>query len=665
MTSIATADPAAPHPPVRHLTAAPAAPAGQAHWDEGLTLAQRRDWRGAARAFGRAARVSPRDSLYWLNLAHAQRHAGRLGRAVAAARRCLQIEPGHTLALRLLGDCLMQQHRHAEACEAFEALEAAADPDPEALLQHASTLIALMRFGDATRVLLAALAQAPGLARAHALLGSALRDQGLKREAVQCLLTAIALEPDNLEARAQLSFEKRHVCDWSDLDDEVGAIERLLAAPHAGAARVAAVFGLLSLPLAPELHLAAARAESLALAGGLAELPAVHRQVRAARADPRIRLGWLSYDFREHPVSQLIVELLETLDRNRFEVLLYSLGPDDGSAMRRRVVAAADRFVDLSAVGDRQAAERMRGDGVDIAIDLMGHTRGNRLAILARRPAPLQLAFLGYPGSTGAPWIDYLVGDPLVTPLELAPLYSERLAQMPLSFQPNGRWRPLPGPMSRAQAGLPEGAFVMCAFNHTYKILPAAFDAWCRVLHEVPKALLWLKETNGQLHDNVRREARVRGIDPARIVFAPTVTYETHFSRLALADVFVDTWPYNAHTTAADALWAGVPVVTLHGNGFASRVAASVLNAAGLAELAFETVDDYCGAIIALARDPGLLAGYRRHLNAQRLVLPLFDTPAYARDFEALLQRLFERWLGGLPAEHLAAEASRTVTAGA
>ena len=199
----------------------------------------------------------------------------------------------------------------------------------------------------------------------------------------------------------------------------------------------------------------------------------------------------------------------------------------------------------------------------------------------------------------------------------------------------------------------------MCAFNHTYKILPQAFDTWCTVMRDVPHAVLWLKETNGQLHDNVRREARTRGVDPDRIVFAKAVSYAQHFSRLALADVFVDTWPYNAHTTAADALWAGVPVVTLHGDAFASRVAASVLNAVGLAELAFATVHDYRCAITVLALEPELLATYRQHLEQQRMSLPLFDSTTYTRDFEALLGRMVQRWRAGLPAAHLPA-----VTAG-
>lgn len=628
--------------------------AGHRHWHAGVVLAGSSDWNGAALAFDRATRAAPQDALYWVNLAHAQRRAGAPELALTAARRALQVEPAHVLALQLQAQCLSELHRYAEAVQAWAALEDAGVREPEPMLRHASMLQALGRHREAMELLLRALSLKPDLVRGHALLADACRDLGLKREAAECMKTVLALEPDHLEALSHLSYEKRQVCDWSDLDADLERFGELLAtAPH-GLARIAAVFGLLSLPLAPELQLAAARGESLAHAVGVVPLPPPTVAERGA-AGRRPRLGWLSYDFREHPVSQLIVELLEGLAAAGFELMLYSAGPDDGSPLRARVAATATAFVDIRGLSDRQAAERVRADGVDVLIDLMGHTRGHRMAVFAHRPAPLQVAFLGYPASTGAPYIDYLIGDAEVTPLELAPQYSEKLAQLPLCFQPNGRWRPLPQPMARAAVGLPEGAFVMCAFNHTYKILPAAFDAWCRVLHAVPQAVLWLKETNGQLHDNVRREAQRRGVDPSRIVFAPVVAYEAHFSRLALADVFVDTWPYNAHTTASDALWAGVPVVTLYGNSFASRVAASVLNAAGLAELAMASASDYENAITALALDPALLAGYRRHLLEQRLTLPLFDSGRYGAEFATLLQRLWQRWCAGLPAQHLLA----------
>ena len=633
--------------------------AGHPHWQQGRAHARRGDWRAAARSFGRATAAAPQDVLYWINLANAQRHVGAWPQAIDAAQKAWALEPGHALAGQMLGDCLAQQHRYAEAAEAYAALEAAGTQEPQAMLRHASMLHALHRPQDAVPVLLRALAAEPTLVTGHALLADALRELGLKREAVECMRTVLALEPMHLEALSHLSFEKRHLCDWSDLAADVGRVQEVLARAADGPPRLAAAFGLLSLPLEPALHRAAAALETRALTAGIEPLPALHamQSAEGVGADSsRIKLGFMSFDFREHPVSQLLVESFERLDRSRFELHLYCTGRDDGSALRARVVAAADHFVVLTGLSDQQAAERIRADGIELLVDLMGYTRGHRIGILARRPAPVQINYLGYPGSTGAPFIDYVVGDPVVTPLEAAPLYSEQIAQMPRCFQPNGRWRPLPQPMPRSDAGLAEGAFVMCAFNHTYKILPAAFDAWCAVLRAVPHAVLWLKETNSQLHGNVLREAAARGVDGSRIVFAGVVPYAQHFSRLALADVFVDTWPYNAHTTASDALWAGVPVVTLAQQGFASRVAASVLDAAGLGELAFETVADYTCAIQALALDAPLRQGYRDHLVQQRHTLPLFDSVRHTREFEALLTRMSQRQRAGLAPAALAAE---------
>jgi len=627
---------------------------GARHWQAGRDLMARHDWAAAARAFEAATRATPDDALYWLNLANARRHAGAFEAAEVAAHRLLALEPGHVLGQQVLGDVLASQHRYAESAAAFAALEAAGTQDPEVMARHASMLLALCRPREALDVLIRALGVNPGVVGVHVIMADAFRDQGLKREAVECLKTVLALQPHKLEALCQLSFEKRFLADWSDLDADIEAIARGLSESPQQRARVVAAFGNLSLPLPAALQRVAAAQESAACAASARLLPPLDDAARAQRAArARVRVGFLSYDFREHPVSQLLVEVLEQMDRSRFEVVLYSSGPDDGSALRARIATSADRFVDIRGQSDADAAARIRADEIDLLVDLAGHTRGHRLGVFAARPAPLQLGYLGYPGTTGASFIDYFVGDAIASPLAHEAQFSERIVQLPGCFQPNGRWRPLPQPMSRAQAGLPEDAFVMCTFNHTYKIGPQAFDAWCRVMRRVPRAVLWIRESNGQLHDNVRSEAARRGVAPERIFFAPHVPYDAHFSRLALADVFVDTWPYNAHTTAADALWAGVPVLTLPGESFASRVAASLLAAVGLEGLAMGSVEDYEAALVTMATDPAVLPGLRAHLVDNRLQLPLFDTPAYTRRFEAALATVWRRWCDGLPPAHV------------
>lgn len=629
---------------------------GRQHWQAGRDAMSRREFAQAARAFTRATRASPRDTLYWLNLANAERHAGAFERAESAARQVLALEPANVLARQLLGDVLASQHRYADSVQVLAALEADGLLEPQAMVRQASMLIALQRPAEAMELLFRALAREPALVQAHAMMAEACRDLGLKREAAECMKTVLALDPRQLEAMSHLSHEKRHVFDWQDFDAELARIEAELAASPPGLARATAPLALLALPLSPVLQRVGAEQESARLAWLNPLLPPLTAAEAAERRGrTRLRLGFVSYDFREHPVAQLMVELFETLDRDRFELLLYSAGPDDGSPLRERVRAAADRVVELRGLSDPQAAAQVRADGVDLLVDLMGHTRGTRLGLFACRPAPVQLSYLGFPGSTGAGFIDYIVADAVTAPLAHEAHFSEKIAQLPGCFQPNGRWRPLPQPMARAEAGLPEDGFVLCAFNHGYKILPPAFDAWCRVLHRVPRAVLWLKESNAQLAGNVRREAAARGIAPGRIVFAPKVGYAEHFSRLALADVFVDTWPYNAHTTAADALWAGLPVLTLPGESFASRVAASVLAAVGLEGLAMGSVEDYEAALVTMAGDDSILAGLRAHLVSNRLQLPLFDSVGHTRRFEALLGRMWQQWCSGHRPDHLPA----------
>ncbi len=653
--------PAAPSAPHLAVMPEPDAPGrgsvreryARLRWEQGREAMRAQRWDEARRWFGLACRAAPGDALYQVNLAVACLRLARLDDAIVAARRATGADVALAVAWLLLGDALRGSHRYAEALDAYEHAEAAGHEDADAYVHHAMMMQALQRPQLAIAKLLKATMIRPHHAAAHGMLAAAFRDLGLMAEAVECLKTLQALVPGHLQGRVVESYEKRHLFDWRDLASDVQALSDMLESSRGDEPRPTTSFALLSLPIEPRLQTRAAAMDACSQAVGVVPLPPVSPAGRPARGP--LHVGWVSSDFRDHPVAQLLVEVFERWPRGAVRHTLYSHAVDDGSSIRARLVAAVDAVVDVNDMSDRAAADRIRADGVDVLIDLQGHTRGQRLAIAAHRPAPVQATYLGFPGSTGADYIDYLIGDPYVTPLELAHLYTEKLAQLPTCFQPNGRWRALPRPMSRAEAGLPDDAFVMCAFNHTYKILPEAFDVWCEVMREVPRAVLWLKETNGQLHANVRAAAAGRGVDPARVLFAGRVDYADHFSRLALADVFVDTWPYNAHTTAGDALWAGVPVVTVYGNGFASRVAASVLNAAGLPELAFADAESYGLAIRALATDEALLTAMRQHLDGTRMTMPLFDAGTRARELDALLRRMHARWAAGLPPEHLPA----------
>jgi predicted O-linked N-acetylglucosamine transferase (SPINDLY family) len=321
--------------------------------------------------------------------------------------------------------------------------------------------------------------------------------------------------------------------------------------------------------------------------------------------------------------------------------------------MRTRLKKGFDRFEDVRVLTTEDAARKIHADGIDILIDLKGYTAHTRSQILALRPAPVQVNYLGYPGTMGAKFVDYLIGDPIVTPPDHADDYTEQLALLPYSYQPNDRHRPLATKPTRAECGLPEKAFVFCGFNQTFKILPGVFDIWMRLLREVSDSVLWLLKANRWAEDNLRREATARGVAAERLIFAPRLPLAQHLARQQQADLLLDTLPYNAHTTASDALWTGVPVVTCMGDTFAARVAGSLLHAVGLSELVTHSLDDYAALSLKLALWPEELRKVREKLAANRNATPLFDTISFTRDIEVLYERMWAKWLEGTPTDRI------------
>jgi len=365
----------------------------------------------------------------------------------------------------------------------------------------------------------------------------------------------------------------------------------------------------------------------------------------------RIRVAYLSADFRAHAVAYQIAGVIQRHDRNRFEIIGVSYGPDDRSSIRRRLAGAFDRFVDVCGKSDLEIAAMLRAQETDIAVDLTGHTLDGRPSILAHRPAPIQVSFLGFPGTSGAECLDYLIADDIVAPEQDWPYFSEKIVHLSGTFFPTDSDRPRPeGAPGRAKAGLPESAFVFCCFNAICKVAPETFVLWMRILREAENSVLWLPQPGAEAAGNLAREASARGIAPERIRFASHVEEnDDHLARLALADLFLDTLPYNAHSTAADALWAGVPVLTCRGSTFAGRVAASLLSAAGLSQLVTETPKDYEAVALRLARDPEMLATVKALLKKTRDSSPLFDTAYYCRQLEAGYADMHERHNRGQP----------------
>lgn len=431
------------------------------------------------------------------------------------------------------------------------------------------------------------------------------------------------------------------ICDFSDFANKV---EELLLRLKQGKG-VCTPFQILAISGSPELQRQAAQIYIATHDPGCTILPVIQKYP----AHEKIRLGYFSADYHDHATMHLIAELFEQHDRSRFELVAFSFGPDKDDEMRMRAVRAFDQFIDVRNLTDRDVALLSRTLEVDIAIDLKGFTQDDRTGIFSYRAAPIQINYLGYPGTMSADYIDYIIADPILIPEHSQRYYSEKIAYLPNSYQANDRSRSSSGrAFTRVELELPSAEFIFCCFNNNYKITPPVFDCWMRILKQFERSVLWLLEDNAKAASNLKKEAATRGINEERLIFAKRLPLGDHLARLRSADLFLDTLPYNAHTTASEALWIGLPVLTCTGDGFASRVAASLLNAIGLPELVTTTLESYEALAIKLASHPHQLATIRQKLASNRLVKPLFDIKLFTRHIEVAYTAMYERYRADL-----------------
>ena len=644
---------ALPHP-VAPRSAPGSSPRVRAYrqWQKGQDHARREQWPHAAAAFEQATSLDT-DVAYALAAAHALIKAGRTAEAVHRARGVRLRGPSEPLAYTLESHALLGLGRAQESLHCLEQLPAGLPRDHDHLISLAVSLQRCHRHAEAIPAFMNALALKLDDAVSHFRLGMSFKDLGMKAEAAECVRTAVllGLGSSDLAARAQLAFLEREACRWGPADEAMAGLRQAVRAMPAATALETGAFPHAVLVDDAAEQLQVARHYALHVERMVRPLPR-----RVARAhEGRLRIGYLSADFHQHATSQLLAQMLECHDASAFEVTLFSTGPDDGSEMRTRIKAAAEHFEDLRGQGFEAMARRVRECGIDILVDLKGATHDTLLPVLAHRPAPLQLTWLGFPGSTGAPFIDYIVGDPVVTPLADAQCFAEKIAQLPHCYQPNDAARALPRPSTRAEWDAPESALLLCAFHQSYKISAEVFDTWCELLRAMPHAVLWLLRWNNNVQATLTAAAAERGIAAERLVFVPVLPLADHLSRLGHADIYLDAWPCNAHTTAGEALWTGVPVVTLKGGTFAQRVAASLLHNVALDELVCADRTQYRATVLALAAAPERRAGLRRHLQAQRSAGSLFDGARQARDLEQLYRRMWDRATQGLAPEHLPA----------
>jgi predicted O-linked N-acetylglucosamine transferase (SPINDLY family) len=577
------------------------------HNNLGLALQATGQLPAAEECFRRALRIHPAMVEAKANLGDALFRQHRFREAIPLLTEVLATHPGHASLWSALGTCQYRSGLISSAESSFQRALALNPDDPAALVNMASLECAHQRNTQAGALLQRALARAPELA----------------------------------EAQNMLLYVKQQQCDWPGMAD---LFEKQRARLAARSGPPVVPHNLLALPYSPAELLDASRYWVEARI----QPPKVAPPAVARREGQRLRIGYLGSDFRAHPLANLLTEVIERHDRSRFDVFAYSFGPDDRSPERARFAQAFEHFVDVTGETFAQTAQRIRGDGITVLFDTGGHVLYARNEIFALRPAPIQINAIGFPGTLGADYFDYIVTDRFVTPPADQAHYSERFLYLPHCYLPGDSRRPVGSTPSREACGLPRDAFVFCCFNSGYKITDEIFAAWMRILAGTPLSVLWLLAPDEATQANLRREAEGRGIAPERVIFAPRVELAAHLARHALADLFLDTYPCNAHTTSNDALFVGLPVLTLAGETFASRVSGSQLHAIGLPELITHTVAEYEARALELARDRGRLAGYRQHLVDNRISSPLFDSAAYAQALEAALLDAVRRREQGL-----------------
>lgn len=593
------------------------------------------DWHGAEMYYRHAIAIAPCYAVAYNNLGLALMEQERLEEAEASIRQALVLDETLFNSCYILG---MVAHRRGNPRAALDCYRRAAEINPHFSEAFSCAGDMLSEIGDshaAGQSYLHAIALNPGVAEIYCNYAGIAQVAGRTREAIEYYRRALHLSPACDTARLSLIHQMQQICEWDSIEPNIDLVrQHILEAPDDLNSRVSP-FSFLALP--------GATAQEQKVCAEKWARSAYRLQIRlreklgfsfGRKPNHKIKIGYLSADFHQHATAMLMAEIFELHDRNRFHVAAYSYGPDDGSGMRRRLRSAFDEFFDIENESIIDSAKRIYEDRIDILVDLKGYTGGSRSAILALRPAPIQINFLGYPGTMGADFVDYLLADRYIIPQESKQYYSEKILYLPDCYQPNDRTRPRPPAPTRLSLQLPENGIVFCCFNQIYKITPEMFDIWCRLLLATPGSMLWLLHQHPDAETNLRREACRRGVSGDRLAFALRAPAEEHLARLQCADIFLDTFPYNAHTTCSESLWMGLPLVTYSGETFSSRVAGSLLSALNVPELITINPTDYFDLALKLANNHEWRLAIRNKILMNSSAAPLFDSRRFARNLE-------------------------------
>jgi predicted O-linked N-acetylglucosamine transferase (SPINDLY family) len=674
-----------------------------------VALAALQRFDDALGAYDRVLAMQPSNIIALNNRGLTKRALGRSAEAIADYDRALALNPDHDETRYNRGVALMDLQRAGEALAMFDALAQAYQDNAEMLNNRGVALWNLKRPEEALACYAPALALEPGFAEAWGNQGLALRDMGRYEEALASFETVLSLEPRNAVAansrgnvlrdmkkydeairsydaaigfrpdyaealinrgyarwtlkqieagtadvekglaldpdhpygRGELLHMRMYTADWRDYAPRKAELEKLVRE----GARAVQPFIFQAIAETPADAQACSR---IWAADKYPPVPSRPHDREARKDEKKIRIGYVSGEFRQQATAILMAGLYERHDRERFEIIAIDTGVNDNSPMRERLEKAFDRWISVASLSDEQASDIIRDANIDILVNLNGFFGDARMGIFARRPAPIQVSYLGFPATLGAAYMDYIIADKVVIPKTEERFYDEQVVTLPGSYQANDdRGRPISAVPSRAEAGLPEKAFVFCNFNSAYKLTPPTFDSWMRILKQVDGSVLWLLESLGTYTDNLRREAEARGVAGERLIFAADIPTEQHLARMSLADLFLDGLPYNAHTTGSDALWAGVPLITTTGATFPGRVGTSLLQACGLSELVTASVEEFETLAVTLAGDPAALKKLRAKLARNKEKSALFDTDRFRKHIEQAYQTMQERWLAG------------------
>ena len=575
------------------------------------------------------------------NLGAALKDQGELEKAIEAYKKAISIEPNYPEAFNNMGNVLKDQGKLDEAIESYNKALSINPDYAEAYNNMGNALKDQGEIDEAIEAYNKALTLKPDYAEAYNNIGNSLKNQGKLDEAIEAYNKALSIKPDYEATRAEKLYQQAHVCDWKSIEEERKLI------PELGTTKNSInPFSMLSLEDAPERHYL----RSKVYAEAQYPQKPIPLPAKPSKRPECIRIGYFSTDFKRHPVAYLIAKVIEQHNRDKFQIFGYSLMNNKEDELQQRLTKSFDIFKDVSAISDKEVALLSRQDNIDIAIDLNGYTQNSRSGIFAYRAAPIQINYLGYPSTMGIKFIDYIIADQNLIPLESQKFFSEKPIYLPNTYMPTDNTRKFSQyPISRNEIGLPNDGFVFCCFNNNYKMTSAEFNIWMRLLHKIKGSVLWLRRSNMMSDKNIIKEAQKRNVDPSRIIFADKVPMDEHLARLKLADLFIDTFSFNGHTTTTEALWAGLPVVTKQGKGFASRVAASLIKAIGLPELITNSEKDYEALILDLATNPNKINKVKNKLVSNIISQPLFDTEKYTKHLENGYQKVYQNYFQEQP----------------